>query len=246
MSAVALERRRSPGLVALAAVGFILSVAVIAVGALILLEVAARHSFQTTAAYTNVRALVVRTGAGDVSLTEAPAGAPLVVKAVRTESLFKPKVGSYQSADGSLTLSASCHGNLECGVHYELSLPRDATITVSSGFGDIVATGLTSSSSIRLDTTAGDIRVSGLNAPDIRLSTGLGGLTASLQQPAQTLVASTVAGGLNLTVPDTTYVVHANSGVGHVSDQAVRVDARSPRTIDATSSLGNITITTSP
>ena len=48
---------------------------------------------------------------------------------------------------------------------------------------------------------------------------------------------------MTLAVPDMTYVVHANSGVGHVSDSAVLLDAASPRTIDATSSLGNITIT---
>ena len=246
MHAVAIEPRRSPARVGLAVIGFILSLAAIVIGALILLEVAARHSFQTTARYTNVRTLIVRSGAGDVSLAMAPAGAPLVVKALQTESLFKPKVSSHWTAGGSLTLTAGCRGNLECGVHYELSVPRDVTIKVSSGFGDIDAAGLASASRIQLDTTAGDIHASGLSAPNIRLSTGLGGLRSSLAQPAQSLSVSTLAGGLNLTVPDTTYVVHANSGVGRVSDQSVHVDPHSPRTIDATSSLGNITIATSP
>jgi hypothetical protein len=82
-----------------------------------------------------------------------------------------------------------------------------------------------------------------LDAPSVKLSTGVGDLTATLARPARTLTASTVAGGMTLTVPDTSYVVHANSGVGHVSYGRLRIDASSPRTIDANSSLGNITIT---
>jgi Toastrack DUF4097 len=242
--AVPPRQRRRPGLVALAVVAFILTVAVIAVGALLLLELAARHTFQTTARYAGIRTLIVRTGAGDVSLTEAPVGAPLIVKAMRTESLFKPKLAARETSDGSLTLTASCHGNLECSAHYDLSVPSNVAVRVSSGFGDINASGLASTSAIQLDTTAGDIHATGLSAPDIRLSTGLGGIRASVVQPAQTLTASSVAGELNLVVPDTTYALHANSGVGRVSDGAVHADGRSPRTIDATSSLGNITITT--
>jgi hypothetical protein len=77
----------------------------------------------------------------------------------------------------------------------------------------------------------------------VKLSTGVGGLTASLAAPASSLTATTVAGGLSLTVPNTRYAVHATSGVGHVSEQGLQVDSTAPRTIDATSSLGDITIT---
>jgi DUF4097 and DUF4098 domain-containing protein YvlB len=166
-----------------------------------------------------------------------------VVIAQETEGLFKPRLGSRRAAGGALSLTASCPGQLECSVHYELAVPPDVAIKVSSGFGDISATDLTSESSIQLGTTAGDLHATGLDAPSVKLSTGVGGLTASLARPARILTAATVAGGIRLTVPDTTYVVHANSGVGHVSDQRLQIDASSPRTIDANSSLGNITIT---
>lgn len=56
-------------------------------------------------------------------------------------------------------------------------------------------------------------------------------------------ITRTVAGGLNLTVPDVSYALHASSGVGHVSDGGVRVDPASPRTIDARSSVGSVAIT---
>jgi DUF4097 and DUF4098 domain-containing protein YvlB len=146
------------------------------------------------------------------------------------------------AGNGTLTLTASCPDNLECSVDYQLTVPRDVAIKVSAGFGEIRANGLASTSSIQLGTTAGGIHATGLSAPDVRLSTGLGSLTAALVQPPTTLTASTVAGDVHLTVPDTTYSVHAHSGVGHVSQPGLRVDASSRRTIDATSSLGDITI----
>jgi Putative adhesin len=235
--------RRSVGRVVLIVLGSIVTAGVIGIVAFLLLDFAARHSFQTSTAFTSVRTLTVHSGAGDVTLKTAPAGSALVVKAHETEGLFKPRLRSRLAAGGALSLTASCPGQLECSVYYDLAVPPDVAIKVSSGFGDISATGLTSASSIQLGTTAGDLHASGLAAPSVKLSTGVGGLTASLAQPARILTASTVAGGMTLTVPDTTYVVHANSGVGHVSDSAVQVAATSPRTIDATSSLGNITIT---
>ena len=242
MEALAVPRRRSPGRVALIALGAIVTVGLIGLGAFFLLNIAAEHSFQTTAAYSNVRTLVVHSGAGDVTLTGARPGGSLVVTAKEAEGLFKPNIGSRLDGDGTLTLTAGCPGQLECSVHYELAVPPDIAVRVSSGFGAIRAAGLTSASTIQLGTTAGDIHATGLNAPDIRLSTGLGGLTATLTRPARKLNASTGAGSINLTVPDTTYAVHASSGLGHVSDHSVRNDPTSPRSIDAHSSLGDVTI----
>jgi hypothetical protein len=40
--------------------------------------------------------------------------------------------------------------------------------------------------------------------------------------------------------------VKAHTGLGDVSEGSVRVDPRSPRSIDAHSSLGDITITAGP
>jgi hypothetical protein len=77
------------------------------------------------------------------------------------------------------------------------------------------------------------------------LSTGVGSLTATLSQPAKRLDAGTGAGSLNLTVPDTSYALQAHTSLGHVSDQSVRVDPSAPRSIDAHSSLGDITIAVS-
>ena len=242
MEALALPRRRSPGRVALVVLGTIVTVGLIGIFAFMILLTAAQHSFSTTVRYTNIHTLVVRSGAGGVTLTQAPAGGALVVSARETESLFSPKVSQRLAGDGTLSLTASCPGRLHCSVDYVVSVPRDVAIKVSSGFGEIKATGLSSTSSIQLGTTAGGIQATGLSAPAVRLSTGLGDLTATLAQAARRLTASTVAGGLRLTVPDTSYAVHVSSGVGHVSDQGVQINPASSRTIDARSSLGDVTI----
>lgn len=242
MAVVAEPRRRSRLRTALGVVGVVITLALIGIGALLLLDAAARHTSAITTRYANVRTLIVQSGAGDVTLTSAPAGGAVVVNTSQTKSLFKPKVSATLTGGGTLRLAASCPNELGCDVHYALSVPENVVIRVSSGFGDIHAAALTSTSSIQLGTTAGDIDAVALNAPDIGLSTGLGRLTAELAQPARRLSASTVAGGLSLTVPDVTYAVHASSGVGHLSDGTVRVDPAAPRTITARSSLGNVTI----
>jgi hypothetical protein len=243
MALVAAPPRRSWLRLFLAAIGALLTLVLIGIGALLMLDAVARHTSTTTSRYANVRTLVVQTGAGDVTLTSAPAGSAVVVNTSRTDSLFKPKVHSRMAPAGTLLLTASCPNQLGCGVRFKLSVPQDVAIRVSSGFGDIHATGLTSTSSIQLGTTAGGIDALRLNAPDISLSTGLGGLTADLAEPARRLSATTVAGGLDLTVPDVSYALHVHSGVGHVSDGNVPDDPASPRAIIARSSLGNIGIT---
>jgi hypothetical protein len=242
MAVVAAPARRSWLRVFLAALGAAVTVVVIGIGALLLLDAVARHTATTTSHYANVRRLIVQTGAGDVTLTAAPVGDAVVVKTSRTESLFKPKVQVTMTPAGTLMLTARCPNQLGCGVHYQLSVPQDVAIKVSSGFGDIHANGLTSTSSIQLGTTAGGIDALRLNAPEITLSTGLGGLTADLAEPARRLSATTVAGDVNLTVSDLSYALHVSSGVGHVSDGDVPDDPASPRTITARSSLGNIAI----
>ena len=243
MAVVAPPPHRSRLRVFLAVVGALLTLVFIGIGALLLLDAAARHTSSTTTRYANVRTLIVQTGAGDVSLNSAPAGSAVIVRTSQTKSLFKPKVRSRMTGAGTLVLTASCPNQLGCGVRYVLSVPQDVAIKVSSGFGGIHATDLTSTSSIQLGTTAGSIDANGLNAPDIRLSTGLGDLTAVVTEPARRLTARTVAGGLRLTVPDVASALHASSGVGHVSDGAVRVDPTATHSIDARSSVGDVAIT---
>jgi len=246
VATVAAPPPRSRRRVALVVLGAIVSALLIGIGALMLLDVAASHSFTTTSTYAGVRALVVQNDAGDVSLSSAPAGSRLIVKAETTESLFKPKRRARLASDGTLTLHGSCPGQPDCGVHYVLSVPPGVSVKVKSTVGDVTATDVLSTSSVQLSTGGGDVTATGLSAPTIHLSTGVGDIRATVTRPALSLDASSGAGNINLTVPDTTYAVHANSGLGHVSDKSVRNDPTSRRSIDAHSSLGDVTIAVSP
>jgi hypothetical protein len=246
MEAVAGTPPRSRLRIPLVVLGTIVTALLIGIGAFMLLDVAATHSFQTTSAYAGVRALVVKNDAGDVSLSPAAAGSRLTVKADATEGLFKPKRQARLSSDKTLTLTGSCPGQPECGVHYVLSVPPNVSVKVKSTVGDVTATDLVSTSPVQLSTGGGDVTATGLSAPSIHLSTGVGNLRATLTHPARSLDATSGAGDVNLTVPDTTYAVHAGSGIGHVSDHSVRNDPTAPRSIDAHSSLGNVTIAVAP
>jgi hypothetical protein len=242
MATVATPPRRSGRRVALVVLGTIVSALLIGIGALMLLDVAASHSYTTTSAYAGVRALVVQNDAGGVSLSSAPAGSRLMVRAETTESLFKPTRQARLASDGTLTLHGNCPGQPNCGVHYVLSVPPGVSVKVKSTVGDVTATDLVSTASVQLSTGGGDVTATGLSAPTIHLSTGVGNIRATVTRPALSLDANSVAGNISLTVPDTTYAVHASSGLGHVSDHSLQNDPRSPRSIDAHSSLGDVRI----
>ena len=243
MAVIAAEPRASRMRVVFLILGAVLSAALIALGAFMLLELASRHSFVRAFRYPGVRSLVVRDGAGDVTLTAGSASGAVLVTAQETEALDRPTVRSRLASDGTLSLNASCPGNLQCGVHYFISVPSDVAVEASSGFGELSASGLTSTSSLQLSTTAGDLHASGISAPDVRLSSGFGSLNAELARPAARLVATTVAGDLNLTLPRASYAVHASPGVGSLTERGLRIDPAAPRSVEATSSLGHITIT---
>ena len=101
--------------------------------------------------------------------------------------------------DVDVALDERPPGAVETGAYYVVAEALTNVGKHAGATGAIVDMGLTSASSIQLGTTAGDLHASGLAAPSVKLSTGVGGLTASLARPARILTASTVAGGMTLT-----------------------------------------------
>lgn len=234
-----------PRRVALVAAGAIVSVLLVGAGAFALLALAAEHSFQTSYGYAGVHSLVVQNDAGDISLSSAPAGRRLIVTEGQTEGLFRPSVRSRLARDGTLTLRAACSGQPECSVHYVVSVPSGVAVKAKSTAGDVIAKNLVNNSSVELSTGGGNVTASGLSAPTVHISSGVGDLRATLAKPARSLDASSGAGDITLTVPNASYAVRAGSGLGHVSDPTVPNDPASPRSINAHSSLGDVTIAVS-
>jgi hypothetical protein len=79
------------------------------------------------------------------------------------------------------------------------------------------------------------------------------GASYSIEVPAGVTVDAHAGGGdvdahgisarsVTLTVPNTTYAVHASSGNGTVSDNTLRIDPTAPRMITASSGNGDVTV----
>lgn len=217
--------------------GAVFVVLAVLFGAFNLLALGARHVFAVHSSYTRVRSLAVISGDGDVHLTGAPAGSPVLVVAHVTESFAAPQLVAADMTESfaaphrralrrsprALRLTYSCSSALpECGVSYDVTVPAGVSVTVSAGDGTVAATGLTAS--------------------HISLVSGNGNVRAVLTRPAANLRASSGNGAVTLVVPDVTYAVHASSGNGNVSDGSLTIDPRSPRRIDANSGNGDVTI----
>jgi hypothetical protein len=216
----------------------------VGLGALTLLDLASRHTFVTRSGYAGVRALYIDEGSGDISLTGAPAGSDVTVVANVTEGLATPSRHASLDPGGALHLTTHCPGllGLECQVDYHVTVPPGITVHANSGAGSVVASDITTSSQLRLESGAGDVTATGVSAPMITLDSGAGDVRAQLRTAAQHLEATSGAGDVTLTVPDERYAVQASSGAGTVSDSSIRIDPSSPRTIHASSGAGDVRI----
>jgi len=179
----------------------------IAGGALALLNLISRHTFTVRSSYLGVRSLNLDSGTGDVQLSGVSTSARLIAVEHVTEDLETPqRVAMF---DGSRLLKLGDHCSLlmsiECSVDYDIAVPSGVGVRASSGAGDIIATGLTTTTAISLHSGAGDVNVTGISAPTVHIDTGAGNITARLTTPPTDLQASSGAGDIVLTVPNVTY-----------------------------------------
>ena len=196
----------------------------IAAGAFNLIALAAQHRFSVRTTYAGIHSLTVDSGVGDVHLTAAPAGSPVVLVAHVTEGFGSPHRHVTEPRPGELVIGYSCGTIVDCSVSYDVSVPAGSPVTAKSGDGDVDATAL--------------------DSPKVRLQSGNGDVNGSFSTPPTSLVASSGSGDVTLIVPNTTYALHATSGNGSVNDQSISVDDRAPRRIVASSGNGDVTVTT--
>jgi hypothetical protein len=231
-------------------------------GTVELLDHAARTTTEEVRTYQGIRSLDIA-DASDVSLTSAPAGTPLQVRARVTEGLRTPERDVRRLGDGTLELTSSCPilfgGN--CDVDYEIAVPAGTAVRVDANGGDVDAEDLVSTHPVRLETSGGDISAIDVTTPELRLSSSAGDVEAtgvrsrsvsatssggdvslSLRTPPDSLDADSSAGDVELVLPDETYRVDARTSAGDVDDRDVRTDPDSPRVVRAHSSAGDIRI----
>lgn len=263
MSTLAPPRRTpAPIRLALAAAAALVALALVAMTAYSLLDLASRNTTTERASYEGVRTLVVE-DAGDVRLTAAPAGGPVEVVARVTEGLSAPSRSAERGAGGALRLAAACPGFLggQCDVSYVIRVPAGTRVSIASDGGDVVAEDLASLHPIELDSSGGDVEVVDVSAPSIVLATSAGDVEArglsseridaessagdvvmALRTAPDRLRAHSSAGDVELLVPDAVYRLDASSSAGDVETGNVRTDPGSERAITARSSAGDVRI----
>jgi len=228
----------------LTVLGGLLLAFLIAYGAFELIDLASRHSFDVRAGYAGVRSLEVDGGSGDVHLTAGAAGSEVIVVEHVTEGLTSPDRKAVRGTGGALRLSASCRVGVSnnCGVSYTIAVPAGVAVNADSGDGNVDARGLSANGPVELSSGNGNVNAVGIDAANVTLKSGNGDVTATLDRAPAQLDASSGNGDVRLTVPNATYAVRATSGNGTVSDDTLRIDPSSPRSITANSGNGDVTV----
>lgn len=168
------------------------------------------------------RQVSVTTSGGNVLLRRG-SGARASLAGTGTYSLVRPHI-TERLAAGKASIGYDC-------VVPEGPCELDATLTVPAGMAVSVSTG------------GGDVQATGVAATQVSADTGGGDIEIVFTQVPRNVQVSTGGGNITIVVPrgDTHYHVVAGTGGGSVDDP-IPLDSSSPNLITATSGGGDITI----
>jgi hypothetical protein len=206
-----------------------------------------------------VRAIVVTSGSGDVSLV--PAAGRLEVRETQHYVLTKPKF-EQTVASGVLTLSSDCATTFfECYADLRVSVLPGAEVTVDADSGDVDATALdarsarlhSNSGDVRLglaghqqvaraQTNSGDVDVVADDARAVDAQSNSGDVTVDARAAPHRVVARTDSGDVTITVPRGTYAVDAKTDSGDVKVDGLTIDDRAPNSLEARTNSGDVTV----
>ena len=187
---------------------------------------------------TPVHALAVNDDVGTVTVTGSSRRSVLV-----TERQFyrgPPPQSRHSVRGGQLTLGYTCR-SLDCGVSYDIQVPRSMRVQVSTGTGAIWLRSLAGPTDATAD--VGNVHGRGLAGREVGLRTDVGYVSAAFAVAPARLVAKAGTGSVTLTVPGgTRYAVTATAGLGAVRVGVPR-SASAAHVIPATADVGAVTIT---
>jgi hypothetical protein len=186
------------------------------------------------------RQVSVTTSGGNVLLRRG-SGDRASLAGTGTYSLVRPHITERITA-GKASLGYDCvvpEG--PCELDATLTVPAGMAVSVSTGGGDMAASGV--SGPISLSTGGGDVQATGVAATQVSADTGGGDIEIVFTQVPRNVQVSTGGGNITIVVPrgDTPYHVVAGTGGGSVNDP-IPLDSSSPNLITATSGGGDITI----
>jgi putative adhesin len=216
------------------------------------------------------RPLTIRDNGGDIDLSNSPDGRVHISYDV-VYGLRQPTAEVVSTSD-SVRLEAHCREWLpfsHCEVNYHVQVPTGVTVDVKSSAGEVTAHDLTGH--ITLNSSAGDItadRIGGdaltlhssagevvarqLTATSVDASSSAGDVNLNFRAAPAKVTARSSAGDVHLTVPpastgdDGLYRVEAISSAGEHHVDPILQSGTSARTITATSSAGDVTVSRSP
>ena len=187
-----------------------------------------------------VSGLVVRDSVGAVSIT----GGDRSTVSIAAHLVYRggAPVVTRQVTGGVLELGYRCPaGSRDCGVAFDLVVPRGLRVTVRLGVGQIALSGL--SGTIAVSSGIGQIQASGMSGPQVRLTTGTGMISARFTAPPQQVFAHSGIGAVAVRVPSgTAYRVTARTQIGSVRVSVPRA-AAAAHVIQATTGTGTVTVT---
>jgi hypothetical protein len=150
-----------------------------------------------------------------------------------------PPVTTRTLSGGALTLNYRCRSD-DCGVAYDIEVPRSLSIRVEADTAPISLTSL--AGQVRASSDVGSIRGRNLSGAVADLRTNVGSIEASFRSAPSHLSANADTGSVTLLVPTASgYAVTASADVGSVSVTVPR-DASSGHVIQAFADVGSVTV----
>jgi DUF4097 and DUF4098 domain-containing protein YvlB len=197
-----------------------------------------------TVAADGVDRIVVNGEAGNITVTVEDRSDIEVTSELRS-SLWSEVDYQVDMSDDTLTVVSECENAFvsNCSASHTIRVPADAVdeLDLTTTAGSIAVTG--SSAEVDARTTAGDIELLDHSGEDAALRTTAGGITVDANVAPRSLSAETTAGSIVITVPDEVYAVDTDTTAGGV-EVGVRTDPNADRTITASTTAGEITIST--
>jgi hypothetical protein len=206
-----------------------------------------------------IRAIVVKSGSGDVDLL--PAGARVQVRETR-HYVFKQPTLTQDVTNGVLTLDAECGSVFfNCSTDLRVTVPAGIEVTVEADSGDIHAGGIavrdihaqSDSGDVHLvlagrqsvawaHTDSGDVHVETAGTRAVDAQTDSGDVRVEARGDTRRVVAKTDSGDVDVDVPANEYAVVADTDSGDVQLDGISRNDRAPRSIVAQTDSGDITL----
>jgi len=185
-----------------------------------------------------VTAVVINGGAGSVDVTGS-ARSTVSVSQQATYTDTPPKA-THVLHGTTLTVSYTCPAQIVCSMSYQVQVPRDVAVSVSTGAGAVTLTSL--AGALSAHASAGLITADDLRSPAATFKTNAGGVIATFSAAPRSLTATTNVGPITLTVPGSVaYRLNTHTFVG-TSTVTVPRSSSPAHTISASSDLGSISI----